>query len=73
AHIQHLKAYGSTEGLRQPLVDPRFKYVRRGSAPTIHDLAGRWASDRAYGTKLEDLLNRLYRSAFDGKATQRPR
>ncbi|WP_304224676.1 glucosaminidase domain-containing protein [Gracilinema caldarium] len=73
AHIQHLKAYGSTEGLRQPLADPRFKYVRRGSAPTIHDLAGRWARDQAYGTKLEDLLNRLYRSAFDGKATQRPR
>lgn len=64
AHIQHLKAYGSTEGLRQSLVDPRFKYVKRGSAPSFHDLAGRWASDREYGKKLEGLLQRLYQSAF---------
>ncbi|AEJ18832.1 glucosaminidase domain-containing protein [Gracilinema caldarium] len=64
AHIQHLKAYASTEALHQSLVDPRFKYVRRGSAPSIHDLAGRWASDREYGRKLEGLLKRLYQSAF---------
>lgn len=77
AHIQHLKAYASTDGLRQDLVDPRFTYVKRGSAPTIYDLAGRWASDREYGKKLEGLLNRLYQSAFGtaslGTATQSPR
>lgn len=72
AHIQHLKAYGSIEDLRQSLVDPRFKYVKRGSAPTIFDLAGRWASDKEYGNKLSSLLNRLYQSAF-GTATQSPR
>jgi len=64
AHIQHLKAYASTESLNQDLVDPRFKYVKRGTAPRIYDLAGRWASDREYGKKLEGLLQRLYQSAF---------
>lgn len=77
AHIQHLKAYASTETLRLSLVDPRFKYVKRGSAPTIYDLAGRWASDREYGKKLEGLLVRLYQSAFGtaplATATQSPR
>jgi len=64
AHVQHLKAYASTEALRQSLVDPRFRYVKRGRAPSIYDLAGRWASDREYGRKLEGLLKRLYQSAF---------
>jgi hypothetical protein len=77
AHIQHLKAYASAEALRQALIDPRFKYVKRGTAPSIYDLAGRWASDREYGTKLEGILKRLYQSAFGtavlGTATQSPR
>ena len=60
AHIQHLKAYGSTEPLRQESVDRRFKYVKRGIAPTVYDLAGRWAADPAYGKKINDLLLKLY-------------
>ena len=32
AQIQHLKAYGSTAALNNECVDPRFKYVTRGSA-----------------------------------------
>ena len=35
AHIQHLKAYATEEPLNGTLVDPRFKWVRRGSSPTI--------------------------------------
>lgn len=43
AQIQHLKAYASTKALQQPAVDPRFSLVKRGCAPYLEDLAGRWA------------------------------
>ncbi len=60
AHIQHLKAYGSVEELNMPLVDPRYKWVNpKGKAPTVHGLAGTWASDTQYGIKLEGLLSRM--------------
>jgi len=58
AHVQHLKAYGSTEPLAGPMADPRFKYVKRGTAPTVQALTKRWAADPNYGEK----LIRLYRS-----------
>lgn len=64
AHIQHLKAYASDEALVQELVDPRYRFVKYGTAPSIHDLGGRWASDKSYGSKLQDLLQRLYQYAF---------
>jgi hypothetical protein len=35
AQIQHLKAYGSTEALKQACVDPRFSLVKRGSAKFV--------------------------------------
>lgn len=61
AHIQHLKAYASTAPIRQlPIVDPRFNLVRRGIAPSVRDLAGRWASDREYGNKIMALVRRLH-------------
>jgi hypothetical protein len=59
AHVQHLKAYGSTAPLASVSVDPRFRYVKRGSAPTVRSLTGRWAADPAYGEKLLALWNRL--------------
>jgi len=62
AHIQHLKAYASHEGLARPLVDPRFHYVKRGSARSLSELQGRWASDEKYAEKLASLLSRLYSS-----------
>lgn len=34
AVIQHLKAYSSTEKLKNECVDPRFNYVKRGSIPS---------------------------------------
>lgn len=52
AHVQHLKAYGSTEPLARALADPRFSYVTRGSAVTVRSLAGRWAADAHYGDKV---------------------
>lgn len=43
AQVQHLKAYSSTDTLVQNCVDPRFNLVSRGSAPSVEELAGRWA------------------------------
>lgn len=60
AHIQHLKAYGSTADLISPLVDPRFKYVTRGIAPQIFDLTGKWATDPSYGQKIAKIISQMY-------------
>jgi hypothetical protein len=59
AHIQHLKAYADDDPLRGELVDPRFRFVRRGRAPTVDGLAGTWAADKLYAHKLERILDRL--------------
>jgi hypothetical protein len=64
AHIQHLKAYATDAPLRQDLVDPRYFYVRYGSAPTLNGLAGSWAADREYAKKIRNILQRLYAFAF---------
>jgi hypothetical protein len=64
AHIQHLKAYATDAPLEQELVDPRYRWVRYGSAPTIHGLAGTWASDREYGEKIIGVLKELYRFTY---------
>jgi hypothetical protein len=63
AHIQHLKAYASQEPLVLRPVDPRFAYVRRGVAPCIEQLGGRWSADMNYGQKILALVRRLYESA----------
>jgi hypothetical protein len=60
AHIQHLKAYGSTEPLVQAVVDPRFQFVRRGVAAKIQDLSGRWSVETDYGAKVLNRLKQLY-------------
>ena len=59
AHVQHLKAYASTEPPSSTLVDPRFRYVKRGSAPTVRSLTGRWAMDPGYGDKLMRLYGQM--------------
>ena len=43
AQIQHLKAYASTNAPNQECVDPRYKYVSKGCAPTFEQLSGKWA------------------------------
>jgi hypothetical protein len=60
AQIQHLKAYATTKPLVQPLVDPRFSLVKRGTAPLVGQLAGRWAEDVNYDKKIMAILRRLY-------------
>ena len=64
AQIQHLKAYGSEEPLKGELVNPRFRFVQRGRAPTYEGLAGTWAVDRQYAVKLKTILERLYEFAW---------
>lgn len=45
AQIQHLYAYATNQPLPpgEPLIDPRFHLVNRGSAPYWEDLSGKWA------------------------------
>ena len=59
AHIQHLKAYASTERLNSELIDERFRFVKRGSATEISELTGKWATDEQYDKKIRNLLHRL--------------
>ncbi|WP_191014055.1 glucosaminidase domain-containing protein [Treponema zioleckii] len=62
AHVQHLHAYSTTEEsvLHNDLIDRRYKYVKpRGKAPTVFELAGTWAGDKEYGSKLDSLLSQL--------------
>lgn len=54
--IQHLKAYSSISLLNNPVIDPRFKYVKRGSAKTWLQLHGKWAMQRG-GNYGEDILS----------------
>lgn len=63
AHIQHLKAYASLEPLVNEVVDPRFRFITRGIAPSIYQISGRWSVDLDYGTKIFSLMKRLYESA----------
>jgi hypothetical protein len=63
AHIQHLKAYASLEPLVNEVVDPRFRFITRGIAPSIYQLSGRWSVDLDYGVKILAMMKRLYESA----------
>jgi hypothetical protein len=56
----HLKAYATTKPLVQTLVDPRFGLVKRGSAPLLGQLAGKWAEDINYDKKIMTILRHLY-------------
>jgi len=64
AHIQHLKAYATSEPLKKDLVDPRYRYVRLGSSPTVDGLSGTWATDKLYSDKINAILERLYEFYF---------
>lgn len=63
AQIQHLKAYANREPLVKKIVDPRFRFVARGSAPRVELLSNRWSADPMYGEKVLAILRRLYQSA----------
>ena len=82
AQVQHLKAYGSTEELRNGKVDPRFQYVARGSVPFVEWLGipdnpqGKgWAAGAGSGEKILSILKSIIGEAessgeSDGKPDQ---
>jgi N-acetylmuramoyl-L-alanine amidase len=61
AHLQHLYAYATNSDLPngETLLDPRFKYVERGIAPSWEDLSTRWATDGAYGDTILKVYDQL--------------
>ena len=59
AHIQHLKAYGSTAPLNQACVDPRFNYVSRGFSPAFEDLGGHWSPSYTYGIEIFQMFRKM--------------
>lgn len=66
AQIQHLKAYANDKTLKNECIDPRFKYVTRGSAQYVEWLGiqenpnGKgWASGANYGGKILDILHAI--------------
>ena len=68
AQIQHLKAYGSLDGLTNPCVDPRFNLVKRGSAQYVEWLGIKenpngygWATSKSYGHDIVSMVNVLLR------------
>ncbi len=71
AQIQHLKAYASTDKLRNALADQRFRYVKRGCAPYVEWLGQKenpqgkgWAAGEKYGEKILSILKAI---AGEGK------
>lgn len=63
AQIQHLFAYGTTKEMpKVTVVDPRFKYVTRGSAPNWEDLSMKWAMNANYGKHILDLYAELLKT-----------
>lgn len=66
AQIQHLKAYANTDPLKGECVDPRFKYVERGSAVYVEWLGQKenpngkgWATGAGYGEKILSILKAI--------------
>lgn len=66
AQIQHLKAYASTEALVNACIDPRYRYVTKGSAEYVEWLGQKenpngkgWATGKGYGEKIIRILNAL--------------
>ena len=61
--VQHLKCYASTadavyKNSDGTPVDPRWKYVTRGSAPVV-EMMNQWAADKSYTKKLTKMIKAL--------------
>lgn len=70
AQVQHLKAYASTEALKNACIDPRFKYVTRGCAEYVEWLGQKenpdgkgWAAGVGYGEKILTILKGILGTA----------
>lgn len=76
AQIQHLKAYASTDALKKPVIDPRFKYVERGCAEIVEHLGQKenpngkgWATGAGYGEKILKILADIIAMKSTGTST----
>jgi hypothetical protein len=63
AQVQHLKAYASTDALKNACIAPRFRYVTRGCAEYVEWLGQKenpngkgWAAGAGYGEKILSIL-----------------
>lgn len=72
AQIQHLFAYATKNSIPagEILLDPRFKYVTRGVAPTWEGLSNRWAANPNYGTHILSIYNQLLSTKTQETKTQ---
>lgn len=58
--VQHMKAYASTDPLKQTCIDERFTYVTRGKAEFVQQLGkANWATDTSYDVKLMNYINKI--------------
>jgi hypothetical protein len=79
AHLVHLSAYvRGFERKLQPYLylDPRWQKVFEagyaGTAKTLDDLAGRWASDPGYADKIEEHLRQIQNAVVAPRPTPQP-
>lgn len=74
AQIQHLYAYACTKAIPsgETLLDNRFKYVTRGSAPNWEDLGGKWSSVSTYGTQIVKKYNEMMAFQMPGGTNPAP-
>lgn len=70
AQVQHLKAYASTDALKNACIDPRFRYVTRGCAEYVEWLGQKenpdgkgWAAGAGYGEKILSILKGIFGTA----------
>lgn len=74
AQVQHLKAYASSDVLKNVCIDPRFKFVTRGCAEYVEWLGQKenpvgkgWAAGVGYGEKILAILKGIL--GMDGGAS----
>lgn len=68
AQMQHLKGYATIAPLKNTCIDPRYKYVSKGCAPTFEQLAGKWAVpgyDTSKANSLQDAMGKKIGYGFD--------
>lgn len=76
AQVQHLKAYANKEALKNECIDPRFKYVTRGSIPYVDELGIQenpkrigWSAGKNYGPQILDILSRILKATTSTSTT----
>ena len=68
AMIQHLYAYACHDDIPhgEDMLDPRFSFVKRGSASSWESLSGKWAMNKNYG---RNILS-IYKNMLSHKVTK---